>query len=168
LARPGLLVRTVMIWVDDPSIHVSLDGHHIKTVSSRLHEEHLRYLLMRGGRPAGPAPAAPALPRTSTDRTRLPENNAIEVDRVIGRDGVIKFKGEQFPIGTSLAGQRVSVRLDGHLMHVIANNSLVKTLPYPISDRRKGPRKHRADQPPPMGPRPEGARRSVRVTAVSG
>jgi hypothetical protein len=68
--------------------------------------KHLRYLLMRGGRPAGPAPAAPALRRTSTGRTRLPENTAIEVDRVIGRDGVINFKGEQFPLSTSLAGQR--------------------------------------------------------------
>ncbi len=129
---PAYSGRTVMLWADDRSIHVSLDGHHIKTVSSRLHEEHLRYLLMRGGRPGGPAPAAPALPRTSTGRTRLPENTAIEVDRVIGRDGVVNFKSEQFPIGTSLAGQRVSVRLDGHLMHVIAN-SLVKTLPYPIT-----------------------------------
>lgn len=58
---PAYAGRTVTVWADDRSIHVILDGHHLKTVSSRLHEEHLRSLLLRGARPPG---------RASTRRTR--------------------------------------------------------------------------------------------------
>lgn len=67
---------------------------------------------MRGGRPAGPPPAAPALPRANNGRTRLPGNTAIEVDRVVGRDGIINFKNEQFTASSGLVGQRVALRLD--------------------------------------------------------
>lgn len=105
---PAYAGRTVTVWADDRSVHVTLDGHHIKTVSSRLHAEHLRYLLMRGARPAGPAPAAPALPRASNGRIRLQENTAIEVERVVDRDGIVRFRNESFPVGTSLVGQRLA------------------------------------------------------------
>lgn len=40
-------------------------GHHVKTVGSRLNDNHLRYLMQRGARPVGRAPAAPALPPPS-------------------------------------------------------------------------------------------------------
>lgn len=35
-------------------------------------------------------------------------------------------------LGSTLVGQRVTLRLDGTLMHVVANGRLVKTLPAPL------------------------------------
>lgn len=161
---PAYSGRTVTIWADDRSIHVVLEGHHLKTVSSRLHEEHLRYLLLRGARTAGPAPAAPALPRTGRGRSRLPETTAIEVDRSVTRDGVVTFNNETFSVDAGLTGQRITLRLDGHLMHAIANNTLVKSWPYPITlDKRlklTGARQASSPLPPaPTGHAPRAERR---------
>jgi hypothetical protein len=155
----------VTLWADDRSIHVTLDGHHIKTVSSRLHDEHLRYLLLRGARPAEHAPAAPALPRTATGRTRLPENTAIEIDRVVTRDGTITFSKQLFPVHVDLVGQRITLRLDGHLMHAIANNTLIKSWPYPITlDKRlKLTGARQATSPLPPAPSGKAARAERRV-----
>ncbi|MEV7600931.1 hypothetical protein AB0O91_26525 [Kitasatospora sp. NPDC089797] len=53
--------RLLMVWADQHSVHLVLDGHLLKTVQSRLTEENLRWLSMRGARPAGPPPGnAPA------------------------------------------------------------------------------------------------------------
>jgi hypothetical protein len=103
--------RTVTVWADDRSIHVVLDGHHLKSVTSRLHDEHLRQLLLRGARPAGPAPAAPALPRAGRGRPRLPEATAVEVDRVVTRDGYVTFNTKTFAVDPELVGQRITLLL---------------------------------------------------------
>jgi hypothetical protein len=47
-------------------------------------------LLLRGARPAGSPPAAPALPRAG-GRIRLPADTAVEVDRLVWRDGVVRL-----------------------------------------------------------------------------
>ncbi len=163
--------RTVGVWADDRSIHVILDGYHLKTVSSRLHDEHLRHLLLRGARPAGPAPAAPALPRAGRGRSRLSETTAIEVDRSVVRDGVITFNNEDFSVDPGLVGRRITLRLDGHLMHAIADNTLVKSWPYTITlDKRlalTGARQASGTLPPaPSGRAPRAERRVPRDGVV--
>jgi hypothetical protein len=40
--------RTVTVWADQRSVHVSAEGHVVRTVASRLRLEDLRYLAMRG------------------------------------------------------------------------------------------------------------------------
>jgi transposase InsO family protein len=82
--------RTVTLWIDERSVHVVLDGHHVKTVTSRLTGEHLRWLRMHGARPGGPAPAAPALPARN-GRRYLPAGAAVEVDRTADRNGCFRF-----------------------------------------------------------------------------
>lgn len=74
--------RTVTVWAGHRNVHVLLDGHHIKTLTSRLSAVHLQQLVMRGARPAGPAPAALALPRSGP----LPPATVIEADRTVDRE----------------------------------------------------------------------------------
>lgn len=135
---PAYADRTVTVWADLTSVHVTLDGHHIKTVSSRLSEPHLRQLRQRGARPAGPEPALLALPQRG-GRHRLPPNVAIDVDRAVGPDGFVRLAGTNHKVHPNLAGQRITLRLDGHLAHAIANDTLITSWPYPISvdDRLK-------------------------------
>lgn len=148
------LGRTITIWADHRSVHVLLEGHHLKTVPSRLSDTHLRHLLMRGGHPAGPAPAPPAIPHEGP----LPPATAIEIDRTVDRYGGTTVGGQHLHLGPHLAGSRVTLRLDGHLAHVIHNNQLVKTLPAPVDHdgrtRLRGARL--ATQPLPPRP-PAGA-----------
>nr|WP_199827070.1 helix-turn-helix domain-containing protein [Streptomyces sp. WM6378] len=132
---PAMAGRTLTIWADQRSIHLTLDGHLVKTVPSRLTEENLRWLTMRGARPAGPPPAAPALPRSNgkTGRPTVPAGQAVEVDRLVHRDGLISLKGEEYQVSNSFAGRRITLRLDGHLMHAIADETLIGTWPCPVS-----------------------------------
>ncbi|TMR88806.1 IS481 family transposase [Nonomuraea basaltis] len=153
---PAFTGRTVTLWIDERSIHVTLDGHHVKTVSSRLTSEHLRWLRMHGARPASPAPAAPALP-SRNGRRYLPAGAAVEVDRTAGRDGCFRFANNTYNIGPRHVGQRVTLRLDEHLMHAIINGQVLKTWPLPIpADQRAslaGARPASAPlPPPPTGP----------------
>lgn len=75
--HPALAGRTLTIWADQRSIHLILDGHVLRTVSSRLLPADLKFLTMRGARPAGPPPrpyrgstgkstSAPVRPSSST------------------------------------------------------------------------------------------------------
>ncbi len=150
---PVFAGRVVTLWADSRSIHVLLDGHHLKTVPSRLNSEHLHHLAMRGAHPAGAAPAAPALPSTN-GRRRLPDNTAVEVERTVSRDGVIRFRAETFTVEPNLTGQRITLRFDGHLMHAIAENTLVRSWPYPITleQRLKLVGARQADSAPPQPP----------------
>jgi hypothetical protein len=100
----------VTVSVDTDRLHVlTPTGARIKTTASRLSQRDLARLLAEGGRPAGPSP----LPASQ------PELPAVEVDRVVNACGGISIGGRQVSVGMPLAGQRVRVRLDGVLMHVI-------------------------------------------------
>ncbi|EST37653.1 hypothetical protein N566_11835 [Streptomycetaceae bacterium MP113-05] len=118
--------RTATIWADKRSIHIFIDGELARTRPSRLTPDDLKTLVQRGGRVAGPEPAAPALPDGPKPST------VVEVDRLVGRDGDVGLGVQRLKIGTSLAGQQVTLRLDGQLMHVIADGRVAKTLPAPV------------------------------------
>lgn len=122
--------RAVTLWMDSTTVHVSLDGKRIKTVPSRLSTADLVRLRASGARPAGPAPAGRA---PGPLAARMP----IEVARTVNASGVLGLAGQQIIVGVPLAGQRVTLRLDGPLMQVITDRMLIRTLPCPIPPARR-------------------------------
>jgi hypothetical protein len=147
--RAGQVAR---VWADEATVHVTIGGQLVKTVASGLGPEDLAELRMRGAAPAGPPPALPA-PAASD----LPAGTVIEVDRAVDVNGDADLAGKQLKVGTELARSKVTLRLDGHLVHVIRDGILAKTLPSPIPDgdraRLRGARIAAAPLPaPPPGP----------------
>lgn len=74
-------------------------------------------------------------------------------------------------VHADLVGQRVALRLDGHLMHAIAHGTLVQTWPYSITlDKRlalKGARQASSSLPPaPPSQAPQAQRRVPRDGVV--
>jgi transposase InsO family protein len=122
-ARAGL---PVIVWVDTDRLHVlGVDGGRIKTTASRLSQRDLARLRADGGRPGRPSPL-PAV------RPELPP--AVEVDRLVNAHGCVNIAGQQVSIGSPRAGQRVRLRLDGILLHVIDEaGHVVRTMRCPIT-----------------------------------
>jgi hypothetical protein len=158
----ALARREVTVWVNDRSIHIVLDGAVIRTRPSRLSEHDLRDLLRRGARIAGPEPA-----RGAVTIDMLTTSAVIEVARTVSRDGCIGLGGHKVLLESTLVGQRVTVRFEGTLMHVVANGRLVETLPAPLpADQRAALR----GAPPTSEPLPPPAppHRAMRREAAMG
>jgi transposase InsO family protein len=162
----GLAGRTLTVWADLRSIHLTLDGHLVRTLGSRLLPEDLRYLAMRGARPE---PATPALPRLRGKPTIAP-GGAIDVDRSVHRDGHVNLNGAKYQVGMAWAGRRITLRLDGHLLHAIADRALLGTWPCPIPTGRLAqlPGARPAATPLPPPPPPAGSIRVYRRVHASG
>ncbi|MFF3159058.1 IS481 family transposase [Streptomyces sp. NPDC057910] len=120
--------RRARVWADEQTVHIVIDGELVRSVASCLDASNLHELSMRGAVRAGPPPAAPASGRLG----RLEVGTVIEVDRKVDLSGVASLGNTEVTIGYELAGQRVTLRLDGHLMHVVHDGVLAKTLPSPI------------------------------------
>jgi hypothetical protein len=121
------------VWADEHSIHILIDAQLVKTVPSNLTAEDLHQLRMRGARPAAAPPAAPSPAATGT----LAAGAVIEVDRCLDINGVTGVAGHRLKVGAELAGKKVTLRLDGHLIHVVHDGVLAKTLPCPLpADQR--------------------------------
>lgn len=166
----GLAGRTITIWADQRSVHLLLDGEVLRTVASRLSPDDLRHLSMRGARPAGPPPAPAALRRTGGANAALGAGAAIELERAVNKDGKIALDGTKHLVGFAYAGRRITLRLDGHLMHAIVDNALVGTWPCP-NPAAKLPTLHGARQaatrlPPP--PLPAGSLQAQRKVHANG
>ncbi|MFI0805661.1 Transposase InsO and inactivated derivatives [Amycolatopsis lurida] len=144
----SLAGRAVIVWADHRSIHVILDGELIRTRSSRLSTDDLAILRLRSARPAGPEPG--------TSAGKVVGASVVEVDRTVGRDGNVNIGGQRVLLAAHLAGQQVTLRLDGHLMHVVAAGKLAKTLPSPIPPEARskvsGARAATSPLPPPPAP----------------
>ncbi len=152
------------IWADELSVHVLIGGHLVKTVPSSLTAGHLAELRMRGASPAGPPPAT-ALPGIGT----LPGGTVIEADRNIDANGNSDLGGHKIPAGRALAGQRVTLRLDGHLIHVVHDGALARTLPSPIPASERGKLRGAriaAGTPPAPKPGPVSVQRKVPAQGV--
>jgi hypothetical protein len=124
--------RRLTIWVDETTLHVLLGGTRLKTLPARLGLIELARLAADGARPAGPSP--------------LPSENgggsAIEVDRIVSGVGLVGLAGTQLNVGYELAGQRVTLRMEGTQMAVISHDGrLVRTMPCPVrpADRHRPP-----------------------------
>ena len=142
---PALADRKVTIWVDETSLHVLLDGARIKTLPSRLGVAELARLASAGARPAGPSPL---LAGTGT---------AVEIERTVNAAGLVGLAGAQVNVGYQLAGQRVTLRMDGTQMMVITSDGeLARTMPCPVPAgdryRLRGARKAAPAPLPPSGP----------------
>ena len=142
---PELAGRTVTIWVDESTLHVLLDGTRLKTLPSRLGVIELARLAADGTRPAGPPPLTAG------------NSSAVEVERVVNGVGLVGLAGTQLSVGYELAGQRVTLRMDGTQMAVIGHDGkLLRTLPCPVpaADRHRlrGARRARSVPPQPGGP----------------
>lgn len=62
---------------------------------------------------------------------------AVEVDRTVNRVGIISLGCRTFQVGSPLAGRRVTLRVEGDLIHVVADGVLVKTMPSPFTPERR-------------------------------
>jgi hypothetical protein len=81
----------------------------------------LARLAADGARPAGPPP----LPAGT--------GTTVEVERIVNGSGLVGLAGRQFSVGYELAGQRVTLRMDGTQMTVISHDGeLLRTLPCPV------------------------------------
>jgi len=142
---PALSGRQITVWADAVSLHVLLDGARIKTLPSRLGATEPSPLAASGARPAGPSP----LPAG--------DGTVIKVDRTVNATGLISLADQQVGVGSPLAGQRVTLRMEGPLMAVLGHDgTLLRTLACPIpADRRsrlRGARRGRSLPPQPGGP----------------
>lgn len=100
-------------------------------------------LTMRGARTGQPAPALPAVdPNPSTGAVV-----AIEVDRTATRDGLVTLLGHHLALGPDTAGTRVTLRIEGGLIHAIAGNYVIKTLPNPLNTKTTADSRLCAGQP---------------------
>jgi hypothetical protein len=124
---PALAGRVVTIWVDTARLHVLFEGVRLKTLPSRMGPPQLARLLRAGAIPAGPAP----LPELAEHA------DSVDVDRTVNASGLVSLAGRYYSIGYNLAGQRVTLRLHGNVMAVLAGNKLLRSLPctVPAADR---------------------------------
>ena len=88
-ARTGLVVT---FWASVDVIHLTIGGARVKSVRSHLSTADLARLAAGGGRPAGPPPLPPAEPGA-----------AIEVDRVVSKDGQVSLGG-RYTIAAEILG----------------------------------------------------------------
>jgi hypothetical protein len=171
---PAHAGRRLGFWMDTTTVHLSLDGAHLKTVPSRQTTVSLTRLRSGGARPAGPPPRrAIALAHTDAGDDAAALSLAVEVDRVVNASGLVALAGRYVSVGQVLAGRRVTLRLDGDLAHVIDDGVLVRTLPAPVPPglrrRLHGVRLAGPDRPVPAGPLRVQRRVSSRgVTQVAG
>jgi len=85
----------------------------------------------------------------------------IEVDRAVDGDGTADLGGHRLKVGPELARRRVTLRLDGHLVHVISGGVLAKTLPSPIPAGTLRSARIAAAPLPPPAPGPVSVQRKV-------
>ena len=113
--------RVIELWADTVSVHVSMEGTHLKTVPSRLSIHSLERLLREGAVEAGPPPRGPAA-------TGLRAANAtLEFERTVNAVGLIAAGGKQFSVGIDLAGQRVRIHLEGDLGHIVRDGVTIRS-----------------------------------------
>ena len=139
--------QTVRFWIDTTTVHLSIAGWRIRTVPSRLSAVDLARLRHNGARPAGPPPAgnAPGV---------LAATSCAEVQRLVNSAGIISLGQQVVQVGSPLAGQRARIRLDGQVMHVITQDSVLwRTLPCAIPPGQR----HRLQGVRLAGPRPAAA-----------
>ena len=118
--------QTVQVRLDGATMHVSLDGHLLKTLPCRLQPRDLGQGRLAGARPAGPAAASVAA------HAVLGSGDGIEVTRRVNAGGTVGVAGRQVSVGLPLAGHTVTLRLEAATMHVLADGALVLSLPSPV------------------------------------
>jgi transposase InsO family protein len=153
----ALAGQQVTLRLDHTSLHVFHAGQLLKTCPVTLGDKDLARLRATGGRPARPSPAT-ALPPGP-----LAADAVVEVQRLVGSGGCVGIGGKQISAGIHLAGQRITLRIDAKLIHVItAGGVLARTLPSPLPPAARG-RLHGARL---AGPAPAPVAQALHVTRV--
>lgn len=154
--------QSVTLRLDHASLHVFHAGQLIRTHPVTLTDKDLARLRAAGSRLARPSPA------TTLPPGPLPPDTVVEVDRTVGGGGCISIGGKQLSAGIHLAGQRVTVRLDTKLIHVItADGHQARTLPSPLPPTARG-HLHGARLAGPPPATPPAAMRVTRVVSSQG
>ena len=150
---PAMTGRIVRIWADTQRVCVLAGGHRIKTLPSRLDATDLARLRARGAVPAGAPPLPP------------PSGGVIEIDRTVNASGNISVGNHVISAGSPLAGQRVTVRLDGPVAHILTGGTTVRTVacPVPPSARQRLRGARTATAGPPQPPAALTVRRRVSI-----
>jgi transposase InsO family protein len=149
--RSGMMVT---FWAGTDVIHLSIGGARVKTLRSHLSAADLASLAAQGGRPAGPPPLPPAEPGA-----------AIEVDRIVSRNGAVHLGSRYVAAGEILAGRRVSIRIEDKTLMFFDPQAreLLRTRPSPLTweqaRRLRGAR--------PAGPPPRPSAEPVTVQRVA-
>jgi hypothetical protein len=150
---PAMTGRVIRIWADTQRVHLLADGHRIKILPSRLDVRDLARLRASGAVPAGAPPLPP------------PSGGIIEIERTVNASGNISVGNYVISAGSPLAGQRVTVRLDGPVAHILADGTIVRTIacpvPQPARHRLRGA--HAGTAGPPQRPAPLTVRRRVSI-----
>jgi transposase InsO family protein len=136
--RAGL---TVTFWASVDVIHLTIGGARVKSVRSHLSTADLTRLAATGARPAG----APPLPADEPGA-------AIEVDRVVSKDGHVSLGGRCHIAAEILGGQLVSIRVEQNMLMFFdpATRVLLRTRPSPLTwDQARLLRGARPAGPPP-------------------
>jgi Helix-turn-helix domain len=111
----------------------------------------LRCCSSGSARPAGPPPLPP------------PAGAVVEVERTVSASGNISIGDHVISAGVPLAGQRITVRLDGPVAHILSGGILVRTVACPVAEharaRLRGARPGTAG--PPQLPESQLVRRRV-------
>lgn len=136
-------------WIDDTTVHVCSNGVLQKTVPCRLNRVELSRLPRAGARPAGPPPAR-KLPR-------MIPGAPVEIDRSVNLLGIVSIGKRQIQVGSPLAGQRVTICLDGTLAHVrLLDRTLWRSVAFEIGATARmrlfGARPASTEPPPQPGP----------------
>ncbi len=132
---------TVTFWAGTDVIHLTIGGARVKSLRSHLSAADLAALAAAGGRPAGPPPLPPAEPGA-----------AIEVDRIVSRNGAVHLGGQYVAAGEILAGRQVGIRIEDTTLMFFdpGTRRLLRTRPSPLSrDRARRLRGARPAGPPP-------------------
>jgi hypothetical protein len=136
--RAGMMVT---FWASTEVIHPSIGGARVKSVRSHLSAADLARLAAGGGRPAGSPPIPAAEPGA-----------ALEVDRVVSKDGHVSLGGRYYPAAEILGGMLISIRIEQATLMFFdpASRVLLRTRPSPLTwDQARLLRGARPAGPPP-------------------
>jgi hypothetical protein len=122
---PAMTGRTVRLHAGLDRVHVLRDGYRIKTLPSRLDARDLARLAAAGACPAGPPPLPPA------------SGDVIEVERTVNASGSVSIGNHVISAGLPLAGQRITVRLDGPVAHILSGGILARTVACPVPQQAR-------------------------------
>ena len=145
--RSGQVVR---FWVSVDLIHLFIGGTRVKTVRSHLSTSDLARLVAEGAVNAGPSPLPP-----------LEEGAAVEVERVVSKDGLVSLGGQVVLAAEILGGRQVGIRIEADTLMFfdLASRELLRVRPNPLTHEQV--RRLRGNRP--AGPPPRPSTEPVRV-----
>ena len=116
--------QVITFWADTGVIHLTAGGLRVKSVRSHLSTADLARLIATGARPAGPPPLPKAEPGA-----------AIEVERVVSKDGAVHLASRYVLAAEILGGRRAGIRIEQNTLMFFdpATRELLRTRPSPLT-----------------------------------